>query len=103
MGLIITTKVVARAKIPGRPYLVQPGNQEQITIIKYINTRGWSIPSTIIFKGKVYIKGWFDKAAIPLDQRIKLSTNRQTTNIISLCWLQKFFIPAINRCTRGGY
>ena len=87
MRLIITTKIIARAKIPSRPYLVQPGNQEQVIIIKYINIRGWSIPSTIIFKKKVYIKGQFNKAAILSDQRIKLSTNKQTTNIISLCWL----------------
>ena len=87
MGLIIIIKIVARTKMPGRPYLVQPGNQEQVITIKYINTRGWSIPSTIIFKRKVYIKGQFNKAAILSDQRIKLSTNKQTINIISLYWL----------------
>ena len=103
MGLIATTKVVARAEMPGRPYLVQPGNREWVTTIECINTRGWSIPSTIIFKGKVHIEGWFDEAAIPSDWRIELSTNGWTTDAISLRWLQKVFIPATNGRTRGGY
>jgi hypothetical protein len=38
MGLIITTKVVIRANMPGKPHLIQLGNQEWVIIIKYINT-----------------------------------------------------------------
>jgi predicted HTH domain antitoxin len=40
IGLIATTKVVTRANIPGKPHLIQPGNREWVTIIKYINTTG---------------------------------------------------------------
>ena len=76
MGLIATTKVVSRAEIPGKPWLIQPGNREWVITIKYINSRGWSISSTIIFKGKVHIKGWFNEAAIPGDWRVEISTNR---------------------------
>ena len=101
--LITIIKVVSRVEMPGKPWLIQLGNQEWVITIKYINSKGWLIPSTIIFKGKVYIKGWFNKVAIPGDQRVEISTNKQTIDIISLHWLQKVFILAINGCTRGGY
>ena len=87
MGLIATTKVVSRAEMPGKPWLIQPGNREWVTTIECINSKGWSIPSTIIFKGKVHIKGWFDEAAIPGDWRVEISANGWTTDIISLRWL----------------
>ena len=61
MGLIATIKVVTRAEMPGKPWLIQPGTREWVTTIKYVNSMGWSVPSTIIFKGKVYIEGWFDE------------------------------------------
>ena len=57
MGVIAISKVVARSEMPGKPHLIQPGNQEWVTAIECINTSGWAIPTTIIFKGKVYIKG----------------------------------------------
>ena len=103
MGLIAITKVVSRAEMPGKPCLIQPGNQEWVTTIKCINTRGWPIPSTVIFKGKVHIEGWFDEGSIPGSWRIKMSANRWTTDAIGLHWLQKVFIPATNERTRGGY
>jgi hypothetical protein len=55
MGLITTTKVVTRAEIPGKPWLIRPGNREWVTTIECVNSMGWSVPSTITFKGKVYI------------------------------------------------
>ena len=76
MGLIATTKVVSRAEMPGKPWLIQPGNREWVTTIECVNSMGWSVPSTIIFKGKVYIEGWFDEASIPCTWRIKISPNR---------------------------
>lgn len=57
MGVIAISKVIARSEMPGKPHLIQPGNQEWVTAIKYINMSGWAILTTIIFKGKVYIKG----------------------------------------------
>jgi hypothetical protein len=45
MGLIATTKVVSRAEMPGKPWIIQPGNREWVTTIECINTRGWPIPS----------------------------------------------------------
>lgn len=103
MGLIAATKVVTRSNMPGKPHLIQPGNREWVTTIECINSRGWSIPSTIIFKGKVHIEGWFDEALLPRDWRIEMSSNGWTTDEIGLRWLQKVFIPATNGRTRGGY
>ena len=96
MGIIATIKVVTRANMPGKPYLIQPGQREWVTTIKYINLIGWSIPSTIIFKGKVYIEGWFGEYNLPRDWRIKLSTNGWTNNDIGLQWLKEVFLPATN-------
>lgn len=84
MGLIITTKVVIRANMPRKPHLIQPDNQEWVITIKYINTTGWVLPSYIIFKGKVYIKGQYQDQALPPNQRIKVSQNRQTIDKIGL-------------------
>jgi len=102
MGLIVIIKVVSRAEMPGKPWLIQPGNREWVTTIECVNTRGWSIPSTIIFKGKVHIEGWFDEGTIPGSWRIEMSANGWTTDAIGLRWLQKVFIPATNGRTRGG-
>lgn len=40
MSLVATTKVVIRAEIVGWPFLVQLDNQEWVTSIRYINSRG---------------------------------------------------------------
>ena len=96
MGIIATTRVVTRANMPGKPNLIQPGKREWVTTIKCINATGWSIPSTIIFKGKVHIEGWFSKYNLSSNWRIELSPNGWTSDVISLRWLQEVFIPATN-------
>ena len=55
----------------------------------------------MIFKGKNYIEGWFD--GLPHDWRIEVSPNSWTTDDIGLRWLEKHFIPATVRRTRGKY
>lgn len=101
MGQIGTTKVVSRSNIPGRPLLIQPGSREWVTTIKCINTRGWSVPTCIIFKGKAYIEGWYAEQAIPGSWHIKTSLNGWTSDVIGLYWLQHIFIPATNNCMVG--
>lgn len=103
MGLITTARVITRRDIPGKPHLIQPGNREQVTTIECINTRGWAIPSTIIFKEKVYIKGWYSEQRIPGDWHIKISKNSWTTDEIGLRWLQNYFIPATTPRTVARY
>lgn len=60
MGLTATAKVITRAEYYGRRSLLQPGNREWVTVIETINASGWLLPPCIIFKGKVFIEGWFD-------------------------------------------
>jgi hypothetical protein len=103
MGLIATAKVLARSKMPGNPYLIQPGNREWVTTIECINAMGWSVPSTIIFKGRVFIEGWYAEHGLPGDWRIELSNNGWTTDEIGLRWLQNCFIPASTPRTIGRY
>ena len=64
---------------------------------------GWSLPSTIIFKGKRHIEGWFDELSIPPTWRIEVSDNGWTTDAIGLRWLEKCFIPAIQARRKGVY
>jgi hypothetical protein len=64
MGLIITSRVVTRAKILGKPHLIQPGQREWVTTIECVGSKGYVILLTIIFKGKVYIKGWFEELGL---------------------------------------
>jgi hypothetical protein len=89
--------------MPGRPLLIQPGSREWVTTIECINTRGWSVPTCIIFKGKVHIEGWYAEQAIPGNWHIKTSPNGWTSDEIGLYWLQHVFIPATNNCTVGRY
>ena len=94
MGLIAIIKVVTRAEMPGKPWLIQPGNLEWVTTIKCVNTRGWSIPSTIIFKGKVHIKGWFDEGVIPgscrmIGQNICIYSARLMRHIFKISLTEK--------------
>ena len=103
MGLVATAKVVTRAEMAGKPFLVQPGNREWVTSIECINSNGWALPPCIIFKGKVHIEGWYQDEALPHDWRIEVSPNGWTTDEIGLRWLQKVFIPATNGCTSGRY
>ena len=103
MGLIATAKVVSRAEMTGRPFLVQPGNREWVTSIECINSTGWALPPCIIFKGKVHIEGWYQDEALPKDWRIEVSDNGWTTDEIGLRWLQNTFIPATNGRMIGKY
>jgi len=103
MGLIATAKVISRAEMTGRPFLVQPGNREWVTSIECINSTGWALPPCIIFKGKVHIEGWYQDEALPKDWRVEFSDNGWTTDQIGLRWLQNTFIPARNGRTIGKY
>jgi hypothetical protein len=103
MGLVATAKVVTRAEMLGRPFLIQPGNREWVTSIECVNSTGWVLPPCIIFKGKVHIEGWYQDTALPADWRIEVSDNGWTTDQIGLRWLQKVFIPATTSRTTGRY
>jgi hypothetical protein len=80
MGLIATSRVVTRSELLGQPRILQPGQREWVTVIKCIGSSGYVVPPCIIFKGKVYIKGWFEELDLPDDWRVELSANGWTTN-----------------------
>ncbi|KAI9036261.1 transposase [Aspergillus affinis] len=103
MGLIATTKVVTRSNMPGRPHLIQPGQREWVTTIECISSTGFSVPTCIIFKGKVYMEGWFEELDLPHDWRIEVSANGWTTDEIGLRWLTNCFIPATTARTKGSF
>jgi hypothetical protein len=103
MGLISSQKVVTRAEYYGRRSILQPGNREWVTAIETICADGYSLPPCIIFKGQVYITGWFESSNLPRDWRIEVSDNGWTTDEIGLRWLQKIFIPYTNSRIRGRF
>ena len=101
MGLTATAKVITRSEYYGRRSLLQPGNREWVTAIEAISASGWALPPCIIFKGKVFIEGWFDN--VPGDWLFEVSPNGWTSDEIGLQWLQKLFIPSTITRTKGKY
>jgi hypothetical protein len=84
IGLIATSRFVTRAEMLGKPHLIQPGQREWVTAIECIESEGYIVPPTIIFKGKVHTEGWFEELGLPGDWRIKLSANGWTIDQITL-------------------
>jgi len=103
MGLIATAKVVTRAETSGCPPLLQPGNQEWVTLIESVNSAGWALPPCIIFKGKAQLQAWYKNDTLLHDWRIEISPNGWTTDEIGMSWLQNLFIPYTNNQTKGKY
>ena len=56
MSLVATAKVVTRAEMIGKLFLIQSGNQEWVISIKCINSNGWALSPCIIFKEKIHIE-----------------------------------------------
>ena len=81
---------------------IQLGNREQATVICSINAIGQAILLFIIFAGKVYISSQYKDKLIPRNQVIKLSSNGQTTNELSITQLKHFDKHTKGR-TRGAY
>ncbi|OJJ98564.1 hypothetical protein ASPACDRAFT_122421 [Aspergillus aculeatus ATCC 16872] len=102
MGLVATAKVVTRSDCIGKPFLIQPGNREWVTLIKYINASGWALPPYIIVKGKMYMEAWY-KGNVPHFWRINTSPNGWTSNEIGLHWLEYYFISLIKKRRVGKY
>jgi hypothetical protein len=82
MGVISTAKVVTGTDRAGRPRTTQPGNREWVTCIKAVSARGILIPLLIILEAVMHQALWY--RTLPEDWLIGISTNRWTTNTISL-------------------
>ena len=101
MGLTAIIKVIIRAEYYGQCSLLQPRNCEWVTVIEYINALGWALSLCVIFKGKSFIKAWFNN--IPSNWQFEVSPNDWTSNKIGICWLEKLFISLTTSCTKGKY
>ena len=66
--------MVTHAEYYSKRRVMQPGNREWVTAIETINSSGWALPPTIIFKVKIFNQVWFSN--IPRDWRIEVSENR---------------------------
>jgi hypothetical protein len=89
MGVITTAKVLTQTKPSksgsnriksGRLLVNQPGNRHWVTIIEGINTSGWALPPTVVFKGKVHQFIWYRTTGIPDNWTIGLSENNWTND-----------------------
>jgi hypothetical protein len=102
MGVASTAKVVTRSERKGRPPQLQPGNKEWVSVIEGISTTGWTLPSLIIFQGKVHQASWY-KEEIPKDWSIAVSENGWTDDSIGLAWLKDIFDKHTRNRTVGKY
>ncbi|KZP31407.1 hypothetical protein FIBSPDRAFT_907633 [Athelia psychrophila] len=73
---------------PGPQYQQHDGNQENITIIVTVCTKGTSTPPTIIFKGKGYQTEW--KHDNPANASISCSVKGWTNGAIGIEWIKDF-------------
>jgi len=64
MGIIGSIKVIIGLERCIRPNLIQLGDWEWVTVIQSICATGYTTPPFIIYKGRVYISVWYEKADI---------------------------------------
>jgi hypothetical protein len=72
MGVISTAKVVTSAERE-RTVSLQPGNREWVIAIESVNSTGWVLPPTIIVKGIMHQKSWYETS--PCNWPIGVSDN----------------------------
>lgn len=90
MGVIATSKVVARAEQKGRTRTIQPGNREWVTVVHGVNAQGWEIPPLIILAAKLHQATWYTNCDLPYDWAITVSKNGWTDDQIGYEWIQHF-------------
>lgn len=73
MGLTATAKVVTRVEYYGRRSVLQPGNREWVTSIECTGASGYSLPPMVIFKAKLFNRGW--TTGLPDDWQFEVSDN----------------------------
>ncbi|KAJ5300123.1 hypothetical protein N7508_007366 [Penicillium antarcticum] len=100
IGVTATSKVVTRSEYYGKRAVAEPGNREWVTAIECIGS-GFALDPYIIFKGRVFIQGWFEY--LPKGWRLDKSENGWTTNEIGLRWLSESFIPQTKSRRQGRW
>jgi len=90
IGVIRSMKVVTGSKRHAQPKLIQPGDQEWVTIIQSIYTTRYATPPFIIYKGRVHISAWYKETSIPRNWKLSVSKNGWTNNELRVAWLKHF-------------
>jgi hypothetical protein len=90
IGVAGLIKVVTGSERRARPDLVQPGDQEWVTVIQGICAARYAIPPFIIYKAQVHLSAWYEESSIPYDWKLSVSNNGWTTNALGLEWLKHF-------------
>jgi hypothetical protein len=103
MGILSTAKVVTGSDRVGKPFSIQPGNREWVTLIECICTRGIAIPPIVIFQAALHQRTWYENGLLPQDWSIAVSENGWTTNSIALHWLEHVFDKHTKRQSVGQY
>ena len=67
MGLCTISKVITVVEHSERPRTVIQGNREWVIIIKYISSKGTSIPPVVILKGKEHQAAWYQEPKLLQD------------------------------------
>jgi hypothetical protein len=80
MGVITTIRVITRSEKNLRPKLIQPGNQEWVTVIEGVNACGWFLLPMIILKGKNHQASWYKTEGLPYGAVIAVSENGWTND-----------------------
>ena len=82
-------------------FSVQPGNQEQVSIIECISSQGYILLPYIIFEGKNIMNDWIPDS-ISNQIQVQISPNSWTNDDIALEQLQYFHTYTTSR-TKGVY
>ncbi|KFZ19968.1 hypothetical protein V501_00378 [Pseudogymnoascus sp. VKM F-4519 (FW-2642)] len=80
MGVISTAMVVTSSDRRAKAKMVQPGNQEWVTVIQGVNSQGWTVPPFIIIAGKNHLASWYENSGFLSDWVIAVTENGWTIN-----------------------
>ena len=99
MGMASGTKVITKIK-DKRRFKTQPGNRELVTIIEAVNSMGWAIPPTLVFKAKHQQSSWWEQDIVR-DTKIAVSPRGWTDSELAVEWLTEVFDPSTKEVTNG--
>ena len=90
MGIITTLIVIIYVNRRGKAKFIQPSNQEQAIVIKYININGWYILPFIIIQATYHLASQTIESGFPPSWVIIPTQNKQTDNKTGLKQIQHF-------------
>ena len=72
-----------------------------MTVIKSVNSTGWTLSPILILKSKLHQASWYEN--LPADWVIGVSENGWTTDELGLLWLKEVFNKHTQACTVERY